>query len=371
MDKHLRPTRFDIEITSPNIEKEWKHWFRTFENFIGNLTFEGEAAAQQTAKLQTLTNYVSATVYEYISEAVTYNGAIEILKALYVKPKNVIYNRHKLLNHSQSEDENVDQFMSQLEQLSKHCDFTAVSAEQNRKEYIREAFINGQRSSDIQQRLLENNNISLDEAYSKARTLELAQKQSATYRSSSYDTPRSAGVSTTNDDNSLAAARNGRNNTQQQSSDVCFFCGKDRHPRRECKALNEHCNYCSKKGHFERVCKSKLAENATGSATGRGNVSAMTHPQLCATFKQIEQQPTEKQPAEQQIEQQPDEQQIEQQPAEQQVEQQPAEQQLEQHPREQQKFAHRNIRRKGRSAGSKKRSVNSKNTDITMTTSKI
>jgi len=34
MDKHLRPARFDTEPNSTNAEKEWRHWYRTFLNFI-------------------------------------------------------------------------------------------------------------------------------------------------------------------------------------------------------------------------------------------------------------------------------------------------------------------------------------------------
>ena len=114
-DKHLRPSRFEVELTSPDIEKEWNHWFRTFENFLRILVFEGTPAEIQTAKLETLTNHVSASIYEYIAGATSYDTAIAILKTLYVKPKNVIYNRHKLANHKQSEGDDVDQFMQQLE----------------------------------------------------------------------------------------------------------------------------------------------------------------------------------------------------------------------------------------------------------------
>ena len=228
MDKHVRPTRFDVDLTSPNVEKEWKHWLRTFDNFVGTLTLTGDANAQQATKLQALTNYVSASVYEYISEATDYDGAINILKNLYVKPKNVIYNRHKLATRAQSEEENVDQYMQNLEQLSKHCEFATVSAEQNRKEYIRDAFINGLASNNIRQRLLENNNLSLEEAYQKARTLELAQKHSSSYPSSSNFSSVGTSVaaiseSMASDEGALAATQH--STPKQDSDSKCYFCG--------------------------------------------------------------------------------------------------------------------------------------------------
>ena len=68
--------------------------------------------------------------------------------------------------------------MQSLEKLSKHCEFHQVTAEVYRQEYIRDAFINGLNSNTIRQRLLENNDLTLAEAFQQARTLELAQKQS-------------------------------------------------------------------------------------------------------------------------------------------------------------------------------------------------
>ena len=37
MDKHLRPPRFDTEPNSLNAEKEWRHWYRTFVNFVAEV----------------------------------------------------------------------------------------------------------------------------------------------------------------------------------------------------------------------------------------------------------------------------------------------------------------------------------------------
>ena len=299
MDKHLRPSRFDAELTSPNIEKEWKHWFRTFENFIANLTFpNAEADAVQASKLQMLTNFLSASVYEYVAEETTYDGAINVLKALYVKPKNVIYNRHKVATRTQSEGENVDQFMQNLEQLSKHCEFTAVTAEQYRKEYIRDAFINGLSSNHIRQRLLENNNLTLEDAYQKARTLELAQKQSASYSSSSPSvvavvTPEEDTAAPVFNPDTLAASqfanqrKTPRNNRQEPNSSSCYFCGEGVHPREQYLQIcvDSICRYCKTKGHWDTVCQKRIRDMNLPKRSGKLSAMAQQNssPTLCAT----------------------------------------------------------------------------------------
>ena len=34
MEKALKPVRLDLDASSPGASKQWKHWRRTFENFL-------------------------------------------------------------------------------------------------------------------------------------------------------------------------------------------------------------------------------------------------------------------------------------------------------------------------------------------------
>jgi len=54
----------DIEINSPTLAKEWKHWKKTFQNYV--TTYEIEGA--RLDKLQVLTIILSFKLYEYIDE---------------------------------------------------------------------------------------------------------------------------------------------------------------------------------------------------------------------------------------------------------------------------------------------------------------
>ena len=83
MDSVLRPQVLNLEPSAQDSAKTWKHWHRTFTNFL-----EAVEAANDNApnKLNTLINYVSANVYDYIEDASTYEEAITILQGLYVSP---------------------------------------------------------------------------------------------------------------------------------------------------------------------------------------------------------------------------------------------------------------------------------------------
>ena len=70
MHKVLCPDKLIADPHCPNAEKEFTHWLRTFNNFIE------ECGTEAPDQLRCLTKYVSATVYDYIADEQTFNGAI-------------------------------------------------------------------------------------------------------------------------------------------------------------------------------------------------------------------------------------------------------------------------------------------------------
>lgn len=176
MEQFLKPERFDVDPTCASAEARWKHWKKTFSNFIEKIP-----NVTEDNKLPLLCNYVSATVFLYINDAESYNDAIAILDSLYVARRNEIFARHCLASRNQQTSESVAEYLQALKQLSKDCDFKSVSAEQYKNEYVRDAFIRGLKSARIRERLLENTTISLNDAFDQARALELAELNYASY----------------------------------------------------------------------------------------------------------------------------------------------------------------------------------------------
>ena len=139
-------------------------------------------------------------------------------------------------------NEPIDTYLQILKHLSKACNFTAVTAEQHRQSYIRDAFINGLYSKEIWQRLLENMTLTLDQAFEQARSLEVAYKNSETYNQL-Y--PSSAVAEKPISDEHNQQQLNAINN-----KDKCFFCGLNKHPHNPCPAKDSTCNNCGKIGHY-------------------------------------------------------------------------------------------------------------------------
>ena len=258
MDKILRPDRFDSDPYSSNAARDFKHWYKTFTNYLNEL------ASLNPDKIKTLANSVSSSVYEYIDGIDVYDDAIARLREIYVKTPNEIFARHILATRSQQHGESINTYVQSLRLLSRDCNFKPVTGEEYRNEAIRDAFITGLYSNDIRQRLLEKETLTLKEAIEQARSLELAQTNSERYddKNPGYSASSSHGST------SASTADNKLNQTVASSSSasvkqVCFFCGNTRHPRFKCPARNATCNNCGKHGHFSKVCKSSSIKNSS------------------------------------------------------------------------------------------------------------
>lgn len=271
MDQLLKPDRFDTEPTCNVAESKWKHWKRTFSNFVAQVD-----EITEDNKFNLLCNYVSSNVFRYISDAENYSDAIKVLDSLYITKRNEIFARHCLASRAQQTGESVSEYLQVLKQLSKDCDFKAVTAEQYKNEYIRDSFIRGLKSSRIRERLLENISITLENAFDQARSLELAEIHSASYLTSTNSTPVAA---VEHRDDSVEEFPS--TTAALSRSEKCFFCGKERHSRSLCPAKEVVCRGCGKKGHYQRVCKSRFTRSASQNAAASTVLlaSSLTTPQ--------------------------------------------------------------------------------------------
>ncbi|GFW99881.1 retrovirus-related Pol polyprotein from transposon opus [Trichonephila clavipes] len=272
MEQLLKPERFDIDPTCSNSETKWRHWKKTFENFLG-----GIKTITEQNKLPLLCNYVTSNVYQFINDCTTYAQAIAILDSLFINKRNVIFARHCLSTRNQQTEETFSEYLQILNQLSKDCDFTDWKAEEYRKEYIRDAFMRGLKCPRIRLRLLENTSMTLDQAFEQARTLESAEVHAASYMGSSFPV-QSAAIKT--EDFSEETVATSAASSSSSRSQKCFFCGNDLHSRTLCPARDVTCRNCGKKGHYQRVCKSRPGRNSSNvvvSSNTQVAISGSTH----------------------------------------------------------------------------------------------
>ena len=103
------------------------------------------------------------------------------MDALFIKVPSTVFARHVLATAKQQAGQTMHDFLQTLRALSKDCNFQAATAEDYRQQKIRDAFVNGLTSSAIRQRLLEDWNLTLNQAYDQANALDCALRQPLAY----------------------------------------------------------------------------------------------------------------------------------------------------------------------------------------------
>ena len=239
------------------------HWLPTFQNFLTVLPGEG------LDSLSILTNYISPRIFEYIEHYTTYEEAIAILKAQYVKPANEVFAQHLLATRRQKSGETIEMFFQALKSLSKDRNFQNITETEYRDEAVRDAFITGLQSNVTCQRLLENNTLDLNTIFTQARSLDAAQKSSESFSSPNLS-PTSATAllqSTTSEDalDSTPAAIGGSK---------CYFCGCNKHPHQRCPP-RKLLVISFINGYFAKVCRSNPASPQSGSSSAAAMCSTL------------------------------------------------------------------------------------------------
>ena len=97
MEKVLRPSKLEIDASSPESALIFKFWKRQLHNLIAT-TFADKTDAE---KLPILTQFLTHQTYPLIEEATTYSAALELLNQQFAKEKNECYARHLLYSRRQ------------------------------------------------------------------------------------------------------------------------------------------------------------------------------------------------------------------------------------------------------------------------------
>ncbi|KAJ8035426.1 hypothetical protein HOLleu_22650 [Holothuria leucospilota] len=146
---------------------------------------------------------------------------MELLEKRFARKVNFVSERYTFRQRAQGQGESINSFISNLRELAKSCDFG-----QKHDEMIRDQLIEKTNSRKIRERLLVEENLTLDKAITLAQRVEAALKDSSTF----------------------AGTTEGRR---------CYRCNSSRHLANDptCPANGEQCRNCKKIGHFARVCR--------------------------------------------------------------------------------------------------------------------
>ena len=75
----LKPAKLEIDVNSDSAAKLWNQRNRTFDNLANELDRERGEDEAAVNRLQLLTNYLSADIFELIEDCESFDNAVQIL----------------------------------------------------------------------------------------------------------------------------------------------------------------------------------------------------------------------------------------------------------------------------------------------------
>lgn len=174
------------------------------------------------------------------------------LKEMLKEPEPIVMKeRLKFYGRSQQPGESVSDFVDQLKQLTRFCEFGRFE-----EEAVRDRLVCGVRDSNIQKKLVDERTLTLDSALVLAKSME-------------KEAVRGVGGGAMG-----VERRGGRGNFREKT---CFVCGEPGHFKQNCPDKLTECELCGRYGHITRLCRYRGTTNRT--VRNKTKPGAPTHSQ--------------------------------------------------------------------------------------------
>ena len=244
MEAFNKPSTLSL---SGNLAENWRRFEQQFEIYVAASDKE---KASDAIKVALLLNFAGEDAIEVFNTFKFTNEADKkVLKTVkekfeeYCNPrKNVVFERYVYWKTIQ-QDEPIDHFVTTLKQKIKSCEYPAAIVD----DMVRDKLVFGVRDDTVKERLLRENDLTLNKALGICRASEqskehLKQMKSAQSQACEVD--------------SISRRRQEPPVSKKEKPWKCKFCGTSHKPR-ACPAYGKTCNWCKKVGHFESECFSK------------------------------------------------------------------------------------------------------------------
>lgn len=233
-----------LGLDSANLAKTWKSWKEEFTLYT-DLTMPD---AEETTKVK-LFNYLLGERGRELLDTLSGGGAstsarrtVSSMMALideHCNPKlNETVERYKFFVRNQGHDENIDRYVTDLRVLASTCNFGNI-----KDSLIRDRIVCGTNSSAMRERLLREENLTLDKCVQICRASELSRENSKTIQGKTEEEIHAVKKSQRRD---------------KRDEICCNFCGITHEKTKlKCPAFGKKCKKCGKENHFAVKCKTK------------------------------------------------------------------------------------------------------------------
>lgn len=268
-----------------NLAEQWKLWRQKFENYLVATETNKKPEEVQCAQLlhylgdEALQIYNSFTFEE--AEKNKIKVLIEKFDGYFIPKKNLTYERYKFFNMRQGSNESIEQFVTELKNQAKQCEFADLN-----DDLVKTTLITGMKDEILREKLLQNQEKQLQTVIQSCIIWENTKIQNQQIRSTPTE------VNSINKKYNAGNQRHmhpkyGRNmNPNFTSADqrrskldnhhnTCMKCGKYHSFREKCPAYGKTCNVCKKLNHFGYMCNKNKYRNKNVNAISNDQESNM------------------------------------------------------------------------------------------------
>lgn len=254
---HSVQTVFSIESYDP--QKKFDRWLMRLESAFNVFT------VPINKKAAYLLHYMGPEAYDVLCDKISpelpstksYDDLVKIMKLHYNPEPLEIAENFRFLQRKQREGESCQDYLTALQRLATTCNFGDYL-----KKALRNQFVFGLSSQNIQSRLLEQKKLTIERAIEIAASMEISARDAAQLHSFSSNQVHSVQAQGSRNVSKFNQKPSKWENSSSNSNFKCFRCGSSKHLANVCKAKNLNCSKCNRKGHVAQVCMKN--SNSTG-----------------------------------------------------------------------------------------------------------
>ena len=236
-----------LNISPESRSYNWDLFQQAWNNYEIAVGLSEKSNEQRVATLLSIIGYDALQVYNAFywnnDEQKTVESVMNKF-GVYCKPKkNVTYERFTFMSRRQRPNENINDFVVALRNLSRNCEYEHLT-----DSVIRDAIVMGVRNKKTQESLLRENNLTMDSCINIARAAERAQQHSSFITSEERS----------NEQYEKMEIDKISEKKKDYGRSKCKFCGNEHiWGRKNCPAYGKTCVKCKGLNHFSKVCKTR------------------------------------------------------------------------------------------------------------------
>lgn len=221
------------------LAERWRSWKQQYEDYIILTQAQSEPEEFQTALFRHIIGPDATKILNSLVQSqdktLGWRDLLTKMETYCVGQTNEIYERYRFNNRLQGKHESFNDFLTNLKSLAASCNFCKCMHDS----LIRDRITTGLANPATTKRLLQVQNLTLQQCIDICRGEEAAEKQMSKI---------------------TAESQFEINRIQQKVEYRCSYCNqKHKKGRNACPAWGKECSKCGKKNHFASCCLTKIA----------------------------------------------------------------------------------------------------------------